>query len=100
MLGEAQLQGCWALLLPLWPFLETSHLAGALGLLNSCGQVGSESYLRRPHEELLDIQLIQQQGPPDAMHGHAHVGLAVGDLQELFYVLKKIKRKEFRKTRF
>lgn len=62
--------------------------------------MGSESYLGRPHKELLDVQLVQQEGPPDAVHGHAHVGLAVGDLQELFYVLKKMKRKEFRNTFF
>lgn len=50
--------------------------------------------LRRSHEEFLDIQLIQQERPPNAMYCHAHVGLAVRYLQKLFNVLAGEKRTE------
>ena len=44
-------------------------------------------YLRRLHEELLNVQVVQKQGPPDAVNGHTDVGLAVGNLQKLLDVL-------------
>lgn len=36
-------------------------------------------YLRRPHEELLNVQFIQKQGPPHAVDSHTNVRLTVGN---------------------
>lgn len=48
------------------------------------------------HKQLLDVQFVQQQCPPDSVHGHTDVGLAVGNLEKLLDVLCMIvvKRKE------
>lgn len=50
--------------------------------------------LRWSHEELLNIQLIQQERPPNAIHCHAHMWLAVRYLQKFFNVLVGEERTE------
>lgn len=47
-------------------------------------------YLRRAHEQLLNVQLVQKQCPPHTMNSHTDVGLTVGDFQKLLDVLHVI----------
>lgn len=44
-------------------------------------------YLRGSHEELLNVQFIQKQGPTYTVNSHTDMGLAVRDFQKLLDVL-------------
>ena len=67
-------------------FFKTWNINPSKDVLLTCKRK-TLLYLRRPHEELLNVQVVQKQGPPDAVNGHADVRLAVGNFQKLLDVL-------------